>query len=31
MGVDELLGGAKGLELFRSIDKQWREANAVNA
>lgn len=29
--VDELLGGADGLQLFRSIVKQWREANAVNA
>lgn len=29
--VDELLGGADGLKLFRSILKQWREANAVNA
>ena len=29
--VDELLGGADGLELFKSIVKQWREANAVNA
>jgi phosphoribosylformylglycinamidine synthase subunit PurQ / glutaminase len=29
--VDELLGGADGLKLFKSIVKQWREANAVNA
>lgn len=29
--VDELLGGADGLMLFKSIVKQWREANAVNA
>lgn len=29
--VDELLGGADGLQIFRSIVKQWREANAVNA
>ncbi|MCM3667298.1 phosphoribosylformylglycinamidine synthase subunit PurQ [Mesobacillus subterraneus] len=29
--VDTLLGGADGLQLFRSIVKQWREANAVNA
>lgn len=29
--VDELLGGADGLQLFRSIVKQWREAHAVNA
>ncbi|MEH7444294.1 phosphoribosylformylglycinamidine synthase subunit PurQ [Bacillus sp. JJ1122] len=29
--VVELLGGADGLQLFRSIVKQWREANAVNA
>jgi phosphoribosylformylglycinamidine synthase subunit PurQ / glutaminase len=29
--VDELLGGADGLKLFKSILKQWREANAVNA
>lgn len=29
--VDELLGGADGLKIFKSIVKQWREANAVNA
>lgn len=29
--VDELLGGADGLKLFRSIVKQWREANVVKA
>lgn len=29
--VDELLGGADGLKLFKSIVKQWREANVVNA
>lgn len=29
--VDELLGGADGLKLFKSIVQQWREANAVNA
>lgn len=29
--VDELIGGADGLKLFKSIVKQWREANAVNA
>jgi phosphoribosylformylglycinamidine synthase subunit PurQ / glutaminase len=29
--VDTLLGGADGLQLFKSIVKQWREANAVNA
>lgn len=27
--VDELLGGADGLKLFRSIVKQWREANVI--
>lgn len=29
--VDELLGGADGLKLFKSIVKQWREAYALNA
>jgi phosphoribosylformylglycinamidine synthase subunit PurQ / glutaminase len=29
--VDELLGGAAGLKLFRSIVKHWREANVINA
>jgi phosphoribosylformylglycinamidine synthase len=29
--VDELLGGADGLKLFRSIVKHWREANVINA
>lgn len=29
--VDELLGGADGLKLFRSIVKHWREANVVKA
>lgn len=29
--VHELIGGADGLKLFRSIVRQWREANAVNA
>ncbi|MFE8701305.1 phosphoribosylformylglycinamidine synthase subunit PurQ [Cytobacillus sp. FJAT-54145] len=29
--VDELLGGADGLKLFKSIVKQWREANVINA
>lgn len=29
--VDELLGGADGLKLFRSVVKQWREANVINA
>ncbi|MBM4764559.1 phosphoribosylformylglycinamidine synthase subunit PurQ [Bacillus sp. B15-48] len=29
--VDELLGGAAGLKLFKSIVKQWRESHAVNA
>ncbi|EOR21542.1 phosphoribosylformylglycinamidine synthase I [Niallia nealsonii AAU1] len=29
--VDELLGGADGLKIFKSIVSQWREANVVNA
>jgi phosphoribosylformylglycinamidine synthase len=29
--VDELLGGADGLKLFRSIVKHWREANVIKA
>lgn len=29
--VDELLGGADGLKIFRSIVKQWRDAHVVNA
>jgi phosphoribosylformylglycinamidine synthase subunit PurQ / glutaminase len=29
--VDDLLGGADGLKLFKSIVKQWREAYALNA
>lgn len=29
--VDELLGGADGLKIFKSIVNQWREANVVNA
>jgi phosphoribosylformylglycinamidine synthase subunit PurQ / glutaminase len=29
--VDPLLGGADGLQLFKSIVKQWRESHAVNA
>ncbi|WLR54910.1 phosphoribosylformylglycinamidine synthase subunit PurQ [Mesobacillus subterraneus] len=29
--VDEMLGGADGLKFFKSIVKQWREANAINA
>ncbi|WP_445490052.1 phosphoribosylformylglycinamidine synthase subunit PurQ [Niallia sp. 03133] len=29
--VDELLGGADGLKIFKSIVKQWREANVINA
>jgi phosphoribosylformylglycinamidine synthase subunit PurQ / glutaminase len=29
--VDELLGFAAGLKLFRSIVKHWREANVINA
>ncbi|PFD37507.1 phosphoribosylformylglycinamidine synthase I [Bacillus cereus] len=29
--VDELLGGAEGLEVFQSILKQWRETYVVNA
>jgi phosphoribosylformylglycinamidine synthase I len=29
--VDELLGGADGLKLFRSIVKQWRESHVLNA
>lgn len=29
--VDELLGGADGLKLFKGIVKQWRGANVVNA
>jgi phosphoribosylformylglycinamidine synthase len=29
--VDDLLGGADGLKLFRSIVKHWREANVVKA
>ena len=29
--VDELLGGADGLKLFRSIVKQWRESHVVKA
>jgi phosphoribosylformylglycinamidine synthase subunit PurQ / glutaminase len=29
--VDELLGGADGLKVFKSIVKQWRESYVVNA
>jgi phosphoribosylformylglycinamidine synthase len=29
--VDELLGGADGLKIFKSIVSQWREAHVVNA
>ncbi|MFT8319597.1 MAG: phosphoribosylformylglycinamidine synthase subunit PurQ [Bacillus sp. (in: firmicutes)] len=29
--VDELLGGADGLKIFKSIVSQWREANVINA
>lgn len=29
--VDDLLGGADGLKLFRSIVKHWRESNVVKA
>jgi phosphoribosylformylglycinamidine synthase len=29
--VDPLLGGADGLNLFKSIVKQWRESHAVKA
>lgn len=29
--VDELLGGADGLKLFKAIVKQWREANVIKA
>lgn len=29
--VDELLGGADGLKLFKSIVKQWRESHVVKA
>ena len=29
--VDELLGSADGLKLFKSIVKHWRESNVVTA